>query len=130
MPANKIDCTGLAPIHWAARTGSLERLQSLIECKANVNQNDKDGITPLGWAIKQEKFDCARLLIENGADLEGVDVSVLPSRESWIERLQQSAKGLIDHSIATEAEQLSLSFSYFLELPPSFAQLSTHLRLS
>lgn len=128
MPANKIDCTGLAPIHWAARTGSLERLQSLIECNANVNQNDKDGITPLGWAIKQEKFDCARLLIENGADLEGVDVSVLPSRESWIERLQQSAKGLIDHSIATEAEQLTLSFSYFLELPPSFAQLSTHLR--
>jgi ankyrin repeat protein len=60
---------GLAPIHIAARQGSLESVQALIDGGADVNQRSAgDHITPIIIATLNGHFDLARYLLDRGAD--------------------------------------------------------------
>jgi ankyrin repeat protein len=60
---------GLAPLHLAARQGSIEAAQALLDAGADINQRSAgDRITPIIIATLNEHFDLARFLLNKGAD--------------------------------------------------------------
>ena len=58
------------PIHIAAENGSLNVLLALISRGAGVDPLDREQRTPLTLAIENNRFACARSLIELGSDIE------------------------------------------------------------
>lgn len=61
---------GLRPLHYAARSGSLECVQYLIQCGADVNARCLENrSTPLFYAATG---DIARALIESGAEINAI----------------------------------------------------------
>jgi uncharacterized protein len=72
-------CHGGTAIHWAAWCGRDKLVKKLIESNADLNRRCTDfTATPLGWAVhgykftegenRSNQFDCARRLVEAGAD--------------------------------------------------------------
>ena len=55
------------PLHMAARRGSLEIAQALLDCGANIEARDSHGDTPLQRAINCRKLQMAELLLARGA---------------------------------------------------------------
>jgi ankyrin repeat protein len=53
----------------AASCGFEKVLQVLLSREANVNERDSSGITPLEAALKNTFPRCAKMLIEEGADV-------------------------------------------------------------
>jgi ankyrin repeat protein len=66
----KRDEKGSTALHMACEEGEVDVVQLLIDAKADVNAQNNDGRTPLMW-VKEGLL--AKLLIENGADLEVED---------------------------------------------------------
>lgn len=66
---NLQDYEGIAALHWACSTGSLDVIQQLLSAGADPNLMEVDGgrLTPLDYAIIGGHQDVAQLLIENGA---------------------------------------------------------------
>ncbi|KAH9418221.1 myotrophin-like isoform X1 [Dermatophagoides pteronyssinus] len=62
---------GRRPIHYAADYGQKEILEYLIQLGANVNSLDRHGISALLAAIWEGHIECCRLLISNGAKIDG-----------------------------------------------------------
>jgi len=58
---------------YAARQGSREAADALIEAGANPNDADPDGTTPLLTAIDNGHFDTAAMLVEKGANPNQAD---------------------------------------------------------
>ncbi len=58
---------------FAARQGSLEAAQALVEGKANMDLSNPDGTTPMIIAILNAHFDLAAMLLEKGANPNAVD---------------------------------------------------------
>jgi len=71
---NSDNTTGL---HLASAAGNVEVLQLLIECGANINTVDTFLRTPLEYAVLYANFDCATVLIENGADTTLIQNGIL-----------------------------------------------------
>jgi ankyrin repeat protein len=60
---------GLSALHIAARQGSVESVQALLEAGADVNQRSSgDHITPIIIATLNGHFDLAKTLLDRGAD--------------------------------------------------------------
>jgi ankyrin repeat protein len=60
---------GLAPLHLAARQGSIESVQALLDAGADINQRSAgDRITPIIIATLNGHFDLAKVLLDKGAD--------------------------------------------------------------
>ena len=60
---------GLAAIHMAARQGSVESVQALLDAGADVNQRSAaDHLTPIVIATLNGHFDLAKTMLERGAD--------------------------------------------------------------
>jgi ankyrin repeat protein len=60
---------GLAAIHIAARQGSPESVQALLDAGADINQRSAgDHITPMIIATLNGQFDLAKTLLDKGAD--------------------------------------------------------------
>lgn len=57
---------GSTPLHWAARIGSGEAVNALIETGADVNAVDKRGYKPITWAAWGEHVDLFMILIADG----------------------------------------------------------------
>lgn len=62
---------GRRPIHFAADYGQKEIIDYLIQLGSDVNALDKHGITPLLAAIWEGHTECVRVLITNGAKIDG-----------------------------------------------------------
>jgi hypothetical protein len=62
-------CTAL---HMAARRGSEEVAQALLDCGANIEVRDSVGETPLRRAVNCDKIRVASLLLAKGADVRCV----------------------------------------------------------
>ncbi len=60
---------GLAPLHLAARQGSLDAVQALLDAGADINQPTAgDKATPIIITTLNGYFDLARFMLEKGAD--------------------------------------------------------------
>ncbi len=57
----------------ASKRGNFEEAQEAITEGANVNYRDNNGHTPLTYAAMFNKLNTAKLLIENGADVNAKD---------------------------------------------------------
>ena len=57
----------------AAGTGDLELMRVLLDHGAEVNARNGSNELPLGYACSYEKWDAAKLLIERGADVNGIE---------------------------------------------------------
>ena len=55
------------PLHWAARTGNVEQIQTLLAAGAEVDTGDQDEWTALHWAVQRRHTQAARLLVSGGA---------------------------------------------------------------
>jgi ankyrin repeat protein len=62
--------TGLAALHWASRTGSVDMVRALLAADANVRATDRRGFTALHFAAYEGKTKCLRALIECGVDVD------------------------------------------------------------
>jgi hypothetical protein len=63
---------GYTPLMFAARAGSVEAINALIDAKADPNLRDcaaADGWTPLIHALHKRQNEAARALVERGADV-------------------------------------------------------------
>ena len=54
---------GSTPLHWAARIGSEEAVNALIEAGADINAEDKRGFKPIAWAAWGEHVDLFMILV-------------------------------------------------------------------
>src|SRR5262249_13837599 len=60
---------GLAPMHLAARQGSIDSVRALLDGGADINQRSNgDHITPIVIATVNGHFDLAKILLDKGAD--------------------------------------------------------------
>ncbi|MDG2176772.1 MAG: ankyrin repeat domain-containing protein [Gammaproteobacteria bacterium] len=64
---------GLTPMLFSAREGCLECVVALVEAGADINMPNPDEITPLLIAILNARFDVAKFLIEQDADINKWD---------------------------------------------------------
>ena len=64
---------GLTPMLFAAREGCLLCVMALLEAGADINMPDPDEITPLLMAMLNARFDIAKYLIEQEADINKWD---------------------------------------------------------
>jgi len=62
-------------LHRAAYENRDGIAQALIARGDDVDAIDEDGFTPLQFAAAANKLDVARLLIEDGANTDGIDLS-------------------------------------------------------
>ena len=58
------------PLHTAASRGHLDSVQSLIEVKCDLDEQDKWGNTALHLAIKRKYSNVAMMLLQAGADFD------------------------------------------------------------
>lgn len=63
------------PLHYAARYGSAEMVQSCCSATADINSKDGQDRTPLLWAAEAGNLDALTTLIANGANPELTDYS-------------------------------------------------------
>jgi uncharacterized protein len=59
---------------WATLYDNISLLSWLIDSGANVNHQDRNGYSALHFAGQEKRFECAKLLIDKGANLELVDL--------------------------------------------------------
>ena len=64
---------GMTPLHWAARAGSIQCAELLLQHGALVNPLNKARRTPLQLAAETDQADMIRLLAQRGADLNTQD---------------------------------------------------------
>ena len=57
------------PLHKAVRDGNIEDVKTLILNGAEINSMDVSNNTPLDWAVCKNQILIAKLLLQNGADV-------------------------------------------------------------
>ena len=71
--ANAADDYGMTPLHWAARAGSMECAEMLLDRGVQVNALNKGRRAPLQLAAEADQADMIRLLARHGAELNTQD---------------------------------------------------------
>ena len=76
MPENKhdIDLDGW-DLHRAGEENRPDIILALLVRGDDIQAKDEDGDSPLHLAVWKESLDVARLLIEKGANTDGIDLS-------------------------------------------------------
>ncbi|MBF0298117.1 MAG: ankyrin repeat domain-containing protein [Oligoflexia bacterium] len=72
---SSVDKMGMPALIVAAMIGSIEMVDLLISCAANLNVKNKTGQTALMVASKNGYFDIVDLLVMNGADADEQDIN-------------------------------------------------------
>jgi len=69
VAADERDPSGLTALMWAARTGAVDAMKTLLDGGADPNARDvRNGWTPLLHAIHKHQVEAVRLLLDRGAD--------------------------------------------------------------
>jgi ankyrin repeat protein len=67
-----LDSFGRSPLHYAACDGDAKLVRfHILDC--DVKLHDKKGWTPLHFAAQSNAVDCARILLDAGAEIDAVD---------------------------------------------------------
>ena len=91
------DDYGMTPLHWAARAGSIECAEILLERGVLVNPLNKVRRTPLQLAAEEDQADMIRLLARNGADLNTQDrKGRTPLHRATYEGCVEAAEALLE----------------------------------
>ena len=91
------DDYGMTPLHWAARAGSMECVEILLERGALVNPLNKARRTPLQLAAEANRADMIRLLARHGADLNTQDrKGRTPLHRATYEGCVEAAEALLE----------------------------------
>jgi ankyrin repeat protein len=118
---------GFTALLYAAREGCLECAQALIEAGADINLPDPDNISPLVLALINMKFDVAKYLIQQGADVDAwdywgrtplyaaTDLNILPNSQRGDLPPLQSSTGI---EIANLLLDRGAHINYALKLAP------------
>ena len=75
-------------LHVAAGTGLTALLKRLISAGVNLNEKDSEGWPAIHYAILHGHFDCAVLLIENGANMNCYTDDIVKNYCTAIRQLQ------------------------------------------
>ena len=91
---NKTDSNGMSNLHHAVINGNLEVLSLLVkvfrELEFSIDPKTPDGLTPLNLAVKLEHFQCANLLlVEGAANFSTRDPIYNRNTRSWIDLKMQ-----------------------------------------
>ncbi|MCB1167398.1 MAG: ankyrin repeat domain-containing protein [Leptospiraceae bacterium] len=95
-------------IHYAARTGNLARVRTLIASGADVNQAEEmSGLTPLHYAVRAKNQEIVRALLAGGAKPSPQDyVGITPLRDAVVTYQRAVATLLIEGGARGDSEQL------------------------
>ena len=64
------DSEGYRPLHFAARSKSVELVSLLVQARVNVDATGNGGITALHLAARRGAADCIEVLLAAGADID------------------------------------------------------------
>ena len=64
------DSEGYRPLHFAARSKSVELVSLLVQARVNVNATGNGGITALHLVARRGATDCIEVLLAAGADID------------------------------------------------------------
>ena len=64
------DSEGYRPLHFAARSKSVELVSLLVQARVNVNATGNGGVTALHLAGRRGAADCIEVLLAAGADID------------------------------------------------------------
>lgn len=119
---NRKDRRGTTPLHFLCMKEveqfDVDNVRLLCAHHADVDSLDKKGQTPLAIAVQFEKFDIARILLDNGSEMHNVSVT--------------DAIGNLNASVPKAMHVISLMEAYSVRTPKAlvaFAMLC-HRRLS
>ena len=95
LVANDLD--GTTPLHYAARTGDLATVQSLLRSGAKADAENRYGVTPLSLAVEAGDLNVVSALIAAGANVshalpEGETILMTAARTGNVEVLRALLK--------------------------------------
>ena len=88
---NPRDRDGKTPLHGTVYHNYVDIARTLIKHGADIHLKDNDGSTPLAlaaeWASRRKLAGIARLLIEQGANTDGIDLDWIDDQETldWMD---------------------------------------------
>lgn len=81
---NAIDSDGCTALHIVGHYGTLDVFRLLLDAGSVMEKMDHAGRTPLYWAFCEDRRKIAELLLDRGAQLEGVKLDgLLNSIPEW-----------------------------------------------
>lgn len=72
--------------HWASKYGMPKLLGKCFEKGLDINEVTQDDHSPLWYAADNGHMECARLLLANSADVDGLELEEREKLEEWIPR--------------------------------------------
>ena len=69
------DANGYSPVHWAAKSGSIDMMEVMVEFKGDVNvQTQADSkMLPIHWAASDGKLAMIQYLLQQRCDINAID---------------------------------------------------------
>ena len=95
-------------LHYAAKSGDLEKVRSLIQSGADVNEAEEmSKLTPLHYAARSNNLPIVKLLLSSGAKPSPQDyVGITPLRDAIVNYRKELATVLIEAGASGSSEQL------------------------
>ena len=95
-------------LHFAAKSGDLARVQTLIQSGANVNEEEgMSKLTPLHYAARNNHLSIVKALLNSGANPSPQDyVGITPLRDAIVNYRKEMATVLIQAGATGSSEQL------------------------
>lgn len=118
---------GFTALLYAVREDCLECVKALLKGGADINRPDPDNVSPLVLALLNMRFDVAKYLIEQGADVNqwdywgrtplyaAADLNIVPDSVRGDIKPLQKSNGI---EIATMLLDRGANIDYGLKLPP------------
>ena len=97
-----------AIIHDACWTGNAQYAQRLIELGADVNLSPENNLTPLHAAVGYNHIEVARILLDNGADVNAATAFPSVSQYTWSPHFGETALHLAVLFCGSEMIQMLL----------------------